>query len=215
MAASPIILKQEMMMNKTAFTISTVLTTFILVAVASMVYAVRAADKPQVAAVEATATMEPAAPEVPTEDLNQALLQTFAKREAQYQATISEANARLEALQKQQAALQGQLSGQPTAATPEEVTPEQAATIAAEYLGQYRIYSIELVVLSGENIYQVTFSTGDMVYISMDGQVTGSFGATYGPSLRAGVSSGQTQSGTSTQSTPPPHYEDDDDDDDD
>ena len=200
-------------MNKTAFAISTALTTFILIAVAGIVMAVRAAEKPPAAVVTETAPLEePVTLPEATVDPSQDLLLTFSEREAQYQALISRANARLDELQKQQLQLQAQLSDQ-QAAGQSAINPDQAATIAAEYLGQSNIYSIELILLSGATTYQVSFSSGDTVYVSMDGQVIGTQGPTSGFILSSVPSSQQPTSGGSSSSSS--SYEEDDDDDDD
>ncbi|MFT3895976.1 MAG: hypothetical protein QM730_30535 [Anaerolineales bacterium] len=72
---------------------------------------------------------------------------------------------------------------QPTAVTAEtlpvqnqalQVTHQQAATIAANFLGQTDLYSVENAVWNGLNVYKVVFSSGTIVYVSMDGQILGS-----------------------------------------
>jgi hypothetical protein len=57
---------------------------------------------------------------------------------------------------------------QPTASA---LTPEQAAQLAAQYLGRSDLYSVESAVLNGTTAFKVTFSSGDVVYVSPDGQV--------------------------------------------
>lgn len=62
------------------------------------------------------------------------------------------------------------------AATPTEIqpvnwTPEEASALAAQVLGHDDLYSVEVTDLNGETVYMVTFSSGDLVYISMDGQI--------------------------------------------
>lgn len=57
---------------------------------------------------------------------------------------------------------------------PEEavnLTPQQAAALAAQVLGHEDLYSVEVTELNGETVYLVTFSSGDLVYISLDGQI--------------------------------------------
>ena len=54
------------------------------------------------------------------------------------------------------------------------VMPKQAAALAAEFLGRTDLYSVQLVEYSGVQAYKVTFSSGDVVYISLSGQVLGS-----------------------------------------
>jgi len=51
------------------------------------------------------------------------------------------------------------------------ITPEEAAAIASKVLGRTDLYSVEGAQLEGVDAYLVTFSSGDLVYIGMDGQV--------------------------------------------
>ena len=51
------------------------------------------------------------------------------------------------------------------------VTPEEAAAIAGKVLGRTDLYSVEGAQFEGVDAYLVTFSSGDIVYIGMDGQV--------------------------------------------
>ncbi len=179
-------------MNKTAFIISIALTTFILLAVGGIVYMVRAADTAQTAATGQTGAIELTAATnndaAAVADLQQAL----SDREAAYQQLIAEANTRLAQAQQDQLALQTQLAAlqqSSQASTAQSmVTPEQAATIASDFLGQTSIYTIEPVTVQGVMLYQVTFSSGDVVYVSLDGQVVGSMAATQIASQNPGVS---------------------------
>ena len=50
-------------------------------------------------------------------------------------------------------------------------TPEEAAGLAAQVLGREDLYSVEVADLNGESVFMVTFSSGDLVYVSLDGQV--------------------------------------------
>jgi hypothetical protein len=61
-----------------------------------------------------------------------------------------------------------QQSVQPTTT---QVTPTDAAIIAARYLGQQDVYSVEAAVMDYMNVYKVTFSSGNIVYVSLDGQI--------------------------------------------
>jgi hypothetical protein len=56
-------------------------------------------------------------------------------------------------------------------AQPLVVTPEQATTIAVEFLGDSNVYSVESVDYEGAPAYLVTFSSGDLVYVSPMGEV--------------------------------------------
>ncbi len=51
------------------------------------------------------------------------------------------------------------------------VSPEQAADMAAKVIGRTDLYSVEISDLNGVNAYLVTFSSGDLVYVGLDGQV--------------------------------------------
>ncbi len=60
----------------------------------------------------------------------------------------------------------------PTAAilaTP--VSPEAAAGIAAQFMNKQDVYSVESATLEGANVYKVVFSSGDIVYVGLDGKV--------------------------------------------
>jgi hypothetical protein len=53
------------------------------------------------------------------------------------------------------------------------VTPEAAATLASEFLGREDAFSVQLTDYKGAPAYMVTFSSGDVVYVALDGQVLG------------------------------------------
>jgi uncharacterized membrane protein YgcG len=59
----------------------------------------------------------------------------------------------------------------PTEIQPVNWTPEEAAALAAQVLGHDDLYSIEVTDLNSETVYLVTFSSGDLVYVSLDGQI--------------------------------------------
>jgi hypothetical protein len=65
------------------------------------------------------------------------------------------------------------------AASPTEVattirlTHQEAALVAANYLGQTDLYSVENAIWNGVDAYKVVFSSGDIVYVSMFGEVLG------------------------------------------
>lgn len=61
----------------------------------------------------------------------------------------------------------------PTAmeSTPLVVTAEEATTIAVNFLNDPNVYSVEVVDYQGAPTYLVTFSSGDLVYVSSDGVV--------------------------------------------
>jgi hypothetical protein len=170
--------KKGFHMNKTAFTISVALTAFVLMMIGGIVYTVHAGDKSQQAAALSTPT---ATLDASTPTVDPAIVQAFNEREAAYQQLIAEANARLAQAQQQEQALQEQLAALQAndAPVPSQnvITPQQAADIASNALGQTSVYSVEAVSMSGQNLYKVTFSSGDIVYVTMDGQVAGSVSA--------------------------------------
>lgn len=51
------------------------------------------------------------------------------------------------------------------------ITPEDAAALASKVLGRTDLYSVEVTQFEGVDVYLVTFSSGDLVYLSLDGQV--------------------------------------------
>lgn len=56
-------------------------------------------------------------------------------------------------------------------ATAAMLTPEQAAALAAQVLGRDDLYSVETADFNGASSYLVTFSSGDLVYVSFAGQI--------------------------------------------
>ena len=62
---------------------------------------------------------------------------------------------------------------QPAASVPTLtiVTPEQATTIASTFLNDTSVYSVETVDYQGVVAYLVTFSSGNLVYISTTGEI--------------------------------------------
>jgi hypothetical protein len=57
------------------------------------------------------------------------------------------------------------------AVVPTQIAPEAAASIASKVLGRTDLYSVEVTKFEGADAYLVTFSSGDIVYLSLDGQV--------------------------------------------
>ncbi len=51
------------------------------------------------------------------------------------------------------------------------VTIEQAAALASQVIGRTDLYAAENSLLDGVNTYLVTFSSGDIVYVSLDGKI--------------------------------------------
>jgi uncharacterized membrane protein YgcG len=59
----------------------------------------------------------------------------------------------------------------PTATQPTQVGPEQAASIAAQFMNKTDVYSVESSSINSVNAYKVVFSSGDIVYVGLDGKV--------------------------------------------
>jgi hypothetical protein len=59
----------------------------------------------------------------------------------------------------------------PTATQAAQVGPEQAASIAAQFLNQTDVYSVESTSINSVNAYKVIFSSGDIVYVGLDGKI--------------------------------------------
>jgi uncharacterized membrane protein YgcG len=58
-----------------------------------------------------------------------------------------------------------------TPAVVANVAAQDAAALAAKYLNRTDLYSVELADFQGAQAYKVTFSSGDIVMVSMQGQV--------------------------------------------
>jgi hypothetical protein len=54
------------------------------------------------------------------------------------------------------------------------MSPKEAAALASEFLGRTDAYSVQLVEYNGVQAYKVTFTSGDIVYVSLDGKILGS-----------------------------------------
>lgn len=57
------------------------------------------------------------------------------------------------------------------AAGPALLSSQDAAQIAARYIGRSDLYTVESASLNGTSAYKVTFSSGDIVYVNPQGQV--------------------------------------------
>jgi hypothetical protein len=51
------------------------------------------------------------------------------------------------------------------------ITPDQAASIASTFLNDTAVYSVETVDYQGVVAYLVTFSSGNLVYVSTTGEI--------------------------------------------
>ena len=54
---------------------------------------------------------------------------------------------------------------------PAVISPEQAALIASEFMGETDVYGVEVVDYEGIPAFLVTFSSGKLVYISSTGEI--------------------------------------------
>ena len=62
----------------------------------------------------------------------------------------------------------------PAQAQGTQVTHQEAAAIAASFLGQNDLYSVENAVWNGVDAYKVVFTSGTTVYVRLDGQILAS-----------------------------------------
>ena len=161
------------MKQKTMLVVSIVLTVFVITIPGGVVSTVRGAGKENAATTTPTVDVAAAEPDPATLDAN--IQQAIQAREAAYQDLIAQANARLEQMQTEQEALQAQikaLQSQSIAPTSSaQVSPQEAAQIAAKYMGRSDLYSVETTSSNGATVYKVTFSSGDIVLVGLDGQV--------------------------------------------
>lgn len=164
-------------MNKTALMISVALTAFALIVVAAVFSAVKLPHVATAANVPAASAPESNAPEA-TAAVEVQIQQAISEREAAYQDLINQANARLASLQSENQALQVQLkevqNNVQQTSVPVSISPESAALVAANWLGDSQIYSVESTMVQGMAAYKVNFSSGAIVYVSAEGQVIGS-----------------------------------------
>jgi uncharacterized membrane protein YkoI len=54
---------------------------------------------------------------------------------------------------------------------PSPVTAEQAAQVAASYMGNNNVYRVDIVELYGMNVYRVKFTNSDVVFVDQFGQI--------------------------------------------
>jgi uncharacterized membrane protein YgcG len=66
---------------------------------------------------------------------------------------------------------QAPVSAPPLGEQSANLSPQQAAAIAAKSLHRTDLYSVQLSVINGLNLYKVAFVSSDIVFVSMDGQV--------------------------------------------
>ena len=51
------------------------------------------------------------------------------------------------------------------------LTPQEAAALASTVLNQQEVYSVESAPFNGVNAYKVTFSSGQVAFVGLDGQI--------------------------------------------
>lgn len=66
----------------------------------------------------------------------------------------------------------------PTATVPAQIGPEQAASLAAQFMNKTDVYSVESTSINGVNAYKVVFSSGDIVLVGLDGAIISTTTAT-------------------------------------
>lgn len=71
-------------------------------------------------------------------------------------------------------ALKQPVTASEAAGTPTVVaalTPQEAAAVASSVLNQQDVYSVESSSINGVDAYMVTFSSGQIAYVGLDGQI--------------------------------------------
>lgn len=53
------------------------------------------------------------------------------------------------------------------------ISPQDAASIAVKFSNRTDLYSVELADFNSSQTYKVVFSSGDVIYVAMDGRVIG------------------------------------------
>lgn len=190
------------MQPKTMIWISLALTIFVITAIAGVIFTAHNTTPADAASL--TTSVTTTAPTQDTTAVTQEaqLVQLMNQREQNYQDTINQANARLsqdqqeiQSLQNQLQALQGSQANNAAqaaaAASAPQVSPQDAAQIAAQYMGRSDLYSVEGTTYNGADVYKVTFSSGDVVFVSSTGQVLAVLAA---PSQNASNNSGSSSS---------------------
>ena len=61
----------------------------------------------------------------------------------------------------------------PSPTDPAAISPQDAASIAVKFSNRTDLYSVELADFNSSQTYKVVFSSGDVIYIAMDGMVVG------------------------------------------
>jgi uncharacterized membrane protein len=189
------------MQPKTLIWISLALTVFVITAIAGVIFTVHNTTQADAAGLTTNIPTTTVTPDQTASTQEAQLVQVMDQREQAYQDTISQANARLDQAQKEIQSLQEQLqtlqanNTSQVAAQPAVpmVSPQDAAQIAARYLGRSDLYSVENTTVNGNQVYMVTFSSGDVVVVDTSGQIVAVQPA---PSLSASTNGGSSSSGS-------------------
>ena len=89
-----------------------------------------------------------------------------------YQSVVEMTNSKVSAApSSEQVSQQAEAPSIVVPAQPEFVTAEQAATLASLAIGRTDIYSAESTQFNGVTAFLITFSSGDLVYVGLDGQI--------------------------------------------
>ncbi len=94
------------------------------------------------------------------------------------------------------------------------LTHQEAALVAANFLEQTDLYSVENVIYEGIDSYKVVFSTGDTVYVGMSGDILGTEAAPVVTVITTTTTNRKNNNNTSNNNTSSNNHHHDDDDDD-
>ena len=188
------------MQPKTLVWISLALTVFVITAIAGVIFTVHNTTQADAAGLNTNIPTTTVVADQTASTQEAQLVQVMSQRDQTYQDTINQANTRLDQAQKEIQSLQEQLqavqannaqaAAQPAAPM---ITPQDAAQIAAGYMGHSDLYSVESATVNGNQVYKVTFSSGDIVMVDTSGQIVAVQPA---PSLTAANSGGSSSSGS-------------------
>ena len=156
-------------MKKTALVISIAITALVLIALGGIFTSVQSNAR---AAAQST---DKSASKISDPNLDPSIQQLINDREQSYQDLINQANQRIDQLQKENQQLRDQLNAQQSGSSNSQssfgLSPDQAAQAAANYLGETDLYSLESGMFNGIQVYKVTFSSGNIVLVGMDGRI--------------------------------------------
>jgi hypothetical protein len=156
-------------MKKTALVISIAVTALVLIALGGIFTSVQSNAR------AAAQSNDKNASKISDPNLDPSIQQLINDREQSYQDLIAQANQRIDQLQNENQQLHDQLNALQTGSSNGQsaagLSPDQAAQVAANYLGETDLYSLESGMFNGIPVYKVTFSSGSIVLVGMDGQI--------------------------------------------